>query len=65
VLDAGADDLQDDGDNWEVLSTTEAFPAVREAVKQLGIEPASAQVAMIPQNRSGVRCIIRGPGWVP
>jgi YebC/PmpR family DNA-binding regulatory protein len=50
VLDAGADDLQDDGDNWEVLSTTEAFPAVREAVKQLGIEPASAQVAMIPQN---------------
>jgi YebC/PmpR family DNA-binding regulatory protein len=50
VLDAGADDLQDDGDNWEVLSATEAFPAVREAVKQLGIEPASAQVAMIPQN---------------
>ena len=50
VLDAGADDLQDDGDNWEVLSTTEAFPAVREAVKQLGIEPVSAQVAMIPQN---------------
>jgi YebC/PmpR family DNA-binding regulatory protein len=50
VLDAGADDLQDDGDNWEVLSTTDTFPAVREAVKQLGIEPASAQVAMIPQN---------------
>ena len=50
VLDAGADDLQDDGDNWEVLSSTEAFAAVHEAVKQLGIEPASAQVAMIPQN---------------
>jgi YebC/PmpR family DNA-binding regulatory protein len=50
VLDAGADDLQDDGDNWEVLSTPEAFVAVREAVKQLGIEPVSAQVAMIPQN---------------
>ena len=49
-LDAGADDLQDDGDNWEVLSSTEAFAAVHEAVKQLGIEPASAQVAMIPQN---------------
>jgi len=50
VLDAGADDLQDDGDNWEVLSAPEAFTAVNEAVKGLGIEPASAQVSMIPQN---------------
>jgi YebC/PmpR family DNA-binding regulatory protein len=50
VLDAGADDLRDDDDNWEVLSTPEAFPAVRDAVKQLGIEPVSAEVSMIPQN---------------
>ncbi len=50
VLDAGADDLQDDDDNWEVLSAPEAFPAVHDAVKQLGIEPATAQVSMIPQN---------------
>src|SRR6188474_2079683 len=49
VLEAGADDLQDD-DNWEVLSTPEAFPAVRDAVKALGVEPASAEVSMIPQN---------------
>src|ERR1700675_3646197 len=40
VLEAGADDLQDDGDNWEVLSAPDAFPAVHEAVKKLGIEPA-------------------------
>jgi transcriptional/translational regulatory protein YebC/TACO1 len=50
VLEAGADDMQDDDDNWEVLSAPEAFMAVRDAVKQLGIEPASAQVSMIPQN---------------
>src|SRR5215467_11673699 len=50
VLDAGADDLQDDEDNWEVFSTPEAFPAVNEAVKALGIEPATAKVQMIPQN---------------
>jgi len=42
--------MQDDDDNWEVLSTPEAFQAVRDAVKQLGVEPASAQVSMIPQN---------------
>ena len=50
VLDAGADDLQDDDDNWEVLSAPEAFTAVNDAVKALGIEPTSAQVSMIPQN---------------
>ena len=50
VLDAGADDLQDDDDNWEVFSTPDAFPAVSEAVKALGIEPATAKVQMIPQN---------------
>src|SRR6059058_797008 len=50
VLDAGADDLQDDEDNWEVFSTPDAFPAVNEAVKKLGIEPATAKVSMIPQN---------------
>ena len=50
VLDAGADDLRDDEDNWEVLSAPDVFPAVREAVKQLGVEPATAQVSMIPQN---------------
>ena len=50
VLEAGADDFRDDEDNWEVLSAPEAFPSVREAVKTLGIEPASAEVSMIPQN---------------
>jgi YebC/PmpR family DNA-binding regulatory protein len=50
VLEAGADDLQDDEDNWEVLSAPESFPSVNEAVKALGIEPATAQVSMIPQN---------------
>jgi YebC/PmpR family DNA-binding regulatory protein len=50
VLDAGADDLLDDDTNWEVFTAPDVFPAVNEAVKQLGIEPATAQVSMIPQN---------------
>src|SRR6266478_6508440 len=48
VLEAGADDLQDDDDNWEVRSTPETFVAVRDAVKAIGIEPATAKVSMIP-----------------
>jgi YebC/PmpR family DNA-binding regulatory protein len=50
ALEAGADDMRDDGDSWEVLSDPAVFEAVREAVKAMGIEPASAQVAMLPQN---------------
>src|SRR6266849_3691347 len=50
VLDAGADDLQDDDDNWEALSSPEAFPKVLEAVKKLGIEPDAAEISMLPQN---------------
>jgi YebC/PmpR family DNA-binding regulatory protein len=50
ALEAGADDMRDDGDNWEVLTDPSAFETVRDAVKALGVEPASAQVAMLPQN---------------
>jgi YebC/PmpR family DNA-binding regulatory protein len=50
VLEAGGDDMTDDGDTWEIMSAPEAFEAVRDAVKALGVEPASAQVAMVPQN---------------
>ena len=50
VLEAGADDLRDDGENWEVVTDPSAFEAVVDAVKKAGITPASAEVAMIPQN---------------
>jgi YebC/PmpR family DNA-binding regulatory protein len=50
ALDAGADDMRDDGDSWEVMSTPDAFQAVLEAVRALGIEPGAAEVAMLPQN---------------
>ncbi|HXY15174.1 MAG TPA: YebC/PmpR family DNA-binding transcriptional regulator [Terriglobales bacterium] len=50
VLDAGAEDLRDDGENWEVLTDPPAYEAVLEAVKKAGITPASSSVAMIPQN---------------
>jgi YebC/PmpR family DNA-binding regulatory protein len=50
VLDAGAEDMRDDGDNWEVLTEPGSYEVVLEAVKKAGIEPASSNVAMIPQN---------------
>jgi YebC/PmpR family DNA-binding regulatory protein len=50
ALEAGADDVADDGEAWEVVCSPESFESVRDAVKALGVEPANAQVAMIPKN---------------
>ena len=50
ALDAGADDLRDDGDSWEVVSPPDAFQQVLDAVKGLGVEPVAAEIAMLPQN---------------
>src|SRR5205809_2157132 len=50
VIEADAEDLRDDDENWEILSSPEKFPAIRDAVKALGIEPVTAEVSMIPAN---------------
>ena len=50
VLDAGAEDLRDDGSAWEVITPPEAFEAVRDALTKAGIKPSSATLGMVPQN---------------
>ncbi len=48
VLEAGADDMADQGHGWEIISAPDLHTAVLEAVKALGIEPVEAVVAMVP-----------------
>jgi transcriptional/translational regulatory protein YebC/TACO1 len=50
VTDAGADDMNDDGSNWEILSSPENFHNVVERLKAAQITPAAAEVSMVPQN---------------
>jgi YebC/PmpR family DNA-binding regulatory protein len=51
ALEAGAEDLKDSGDTWEVLSDPSSHDAVLEAIKKAGIEVVSAEaVAMVPKN---------------
>ncbi len=50
VLDAGADDLRNDGSCWEVISAPESHEAVLEAVQKAKIPVENAEVAMIPKN---------------
>jgi YebC/PmpR family DNA-binding regulatory protein len=50
ALDAGADDLRDEGDSWQVLSAPEAHEAVLEAIHKAGIATEGAEIAMVPKN---------------
>ena len=50
VLEAGADDLNDDGDYWEILTSPKDFEAVRDAVKAAKLETESAEVTMVPST---------------
>jgi YebC/PmpR family DNA-binding regulatory protein len=47
VLDAGADDLSDEGDNWEILCDPKEFENVTNALKAAKITPEHAEVTMI------------------
>ena len=50
AIEAGADDMQDEGDIYEIFTAPENFEAVHEALKSAGIEPQAAEVSMVPQN---------------
>ncbi len=50
VLEAGADDMKDDGSSWYIVTPPEALDAVREALIKESITPASAEIGMVPQN---------------
>jgi len=47
VLDAGAEDLNDEGENWEILTAPHDYEAVTEALKAAKITPEHAEVTMI------------------
>jgi YebC/PmpR family DNA-binding regulatory protein len=50
VLDAGADDMRDDGGNWVVISPPEAHDAVLAAIQKAGIPTESAEIGMVAKN---------------
>src|SRR5258706_423325 len=50
VLEAGAEDLRNEGGNWEVLSAPESHVHILEAIQKAGIATESADIAMVPKN---------------
>jgi len=49
ALEAGAEDVQDEGDVWEVRTGMGDFNTVREALEAEGVEMLEAQLAMVPR----------------
>lgn len=50
ALDAGAEDIVDEGDTWRVTCAPSDLPTVREAIEAAGIAVESADTTMLPQN---------------
>ena len=50
AIEAGADDLRDDEDNFEIITSPTDFDGVLEAVKGAGVEPQVAEVEMVAKE---------------
>lgn len=50
ALEAGADDVAEEDEQFEVTSEPSAFIEVREALEAKGFKPLSAEITMIPQT---------------
>ena len=50
VLEAGADDFSAEDDIFEITAEPEAFDDIEKALGEKGIEPASAEVTMVPDT---------------
>jgi YebC/PmpR family DNA-binding regulatory protein len=50
ALSAGADDMKEDADNFEVFTSPESFDAVKAALEAEGIPIGAAEISMVPQN---------------
>jgi transcriptional/translational regulatory protein YebC/TACO1 len=50
ALEAGAEDLELDGDRVEITTAPESLHAVRQALEEAGVVPDEARIAREPQN---------------
>ncbi len=50
ALDAGADDITDEGEVWQVLTAATDLPDVRDALDAASIAVENSEVTMLPQN---------------
>lgn len=54
ALEAGAEDVRDEGDSFDVLTAQQDFEAIRTALVNRGLEPVRAVISRIPQTTVSV-----------
>jgi YebC/PmpR family DNA-binding regulatory protein len=54
AIDAGAEDIKDEGDSFDVLTAPEDFDAVKDAIDGAQIAYEVAEISMVPQNTTAV-----------
>ncbi len=62
ALDAGAEDIVDEGEMWRVTTPPSDLPQVREALDEAGIAVESADLAMLPTSTVGVTDVAQVKG---
>ena len=62
ALDAGAEDIVDEGEMWRVTTPPSDLPQVREALDEAGIAVESADLAMLPTSTVKVADLAQGKG---
>ncbi len=55
ALEAGAEDVREDGNNFEVITAPEDLEAVREAMEDADIAFADAEITMLPQTTANLQ----------
>ena len=50
VLEAGAEDMKDEGEVFEITAEPDAYDDIEAALTEKGIETASAEITMVPDN---------------
>jgi len=65
ALEAGADDVEDQGDTWQVTTPPSDLMAVRTALEEAGVPFTSADLTMLPSNtvplgdEAGAKAVLR------
>lgn len=54
ALDAGAEDIKDEGESFDIITAPDDFEGVREAIEKASIKFEMAEITMLPQNYSRV-----------
>ncbi len=60
ALEAGAEDIRDEGDTFEVITDPADFDAVKDALDSAGIACNMAEITMLPQNMTAVDVQLAG-----